>query len=210
MSDFDSRAAEWDKNQVTLDRATAVASALRKKIPSNGDLKALEFGAGTGLLSFHLKELFTEIVLMDTSREMLKIAEQKIEGEDRKKFRTLFFDLQKEEPGGEPFDVVCNQMVLHHIRDTRAILEKFFRLLKPGGMLAIADLYTEDGSFHDGNPDVHFGFDPGELASLLSIIGFTGIRHETCFVMKKEIAQGKVGEFPIFLLTATRPAGIQK
>ena len=79
MSEFDQKAKEWDKNQMHLERTIAVASQLMKMIPFKPNMKAMEFGAGTGLLSFYLKERFSEITLMDSSREMLKMAEQKME-----------------------------------------------------------------------------------------------------------------------------------
>jgi tRNA (cmo5U34)-methyltransferase len=164
----------------------------------------MEFGAGTGLLSFHLKNLFSEILLVDTSPEMLKTAEQKMETDDRLKFRTLLLNLETEAYHGGPFDIIYSQMVLHHIRDTRAILQKFYHLMKPGGILAIADLYAEDGSFHDGDPNVHKGFDPENLASVLSGLGFHNSRIDPCFVIKKAGPDDSIKEFPVFLMTAFR------
>jgi len=204
MSEFDQKALEWDKNRMHLDRTMAVAGQLQKIIPFRPNMKAMEFGAGTGLLSFYLKDHFSEITLMDNSLEMLKMAEQKMETDDHSKFKTLFLNLEMEEYRGDPFDIIYSQMVLHHIRDVNAIFKKFYHLLMPGGVLAIADLYREDGSFHDGATDVHPGFDPGELKEIMRKQGFHESQVAPCFTIRKEISKESIKEYPVFLMTASR------
>jgi hypothetical protein len=49
----------------------------------------------------------------------------------------------------------------------KPLSKSFMSLLKPGGHLAIADLYTEDGSFHGDGFHGHKGFDPAILAAML-------------------------------------------
>ena len=204
MNEFDQRAQEWDKNKMHLERTIAVAGHLSKFIPVRSGMKAMEFGAGTGLLSFYLKDRFSEITLLDSSAEMLKMAVQKMNEQDHSKFRTINIDLETEEYHGNPVDIVYSQMVLHHIRNIHAIAGKFYHLLNPGGILAIADLYPEDGSFHDGDLNVYHGFDPEDLGSILAYHGFHHISHAECFVIRKEVSPEKIKEYPIFLMTATR------
>jgi tRNA (cmo5U34)-methyltransferase len=204
MNEFDQKARDWDKNKMHLERSLAVAGQLQKQVTFKPGMKALEFGAGTALLSFQLKDNFSEITLMDTSADMLKMAEQKMDVADRLKFRTLFFNLETEEYNGDKFDIVYSQMVLHHIKDLNAIFRKLFHLLTPGGIVAIADLYPEDGSFHDFNPDVHSGFDPDKLIELLISLGFHDTKASPCFVIRKEISAENSKEYPVFLLTAMK------
>jgi ubiquinone/menaquinone biosynthesis C-methylase UbiE len=202
MNEFDQKARDWDKNKMNVERTIAIAGKLLKLIPEKPALKALEFGAGTGLLSFYLKDRFSEITLMDTSREMLKMAKLKMDKDDRSKFRTLFFNLENKEYHRAMFDVIYSQMVLHHIKDTDDIFQKFYHLLNPGGLLAVADLYPEDGSFHDYNMGVHRGFDPKELKSTLIQKGFQKYKTYPCFVMRKEISNGTIKDYPVFIMTA--------
>ncbi|MGA2823192.1 MAG: methyltransferase [Bacteroidales bacterium] len=204
MNEFDQKAQDWDKNKMHLERTIAVAGQLQKLIPFKPNMKAMEFGAGTGLLSFYLKDRFSKITLMDSSREMLKMAEQKMETGDHSKFKTLFLNLEMEEYIGDPVDIVYSQMVLHHVRDTDAIIRKFYHLLTPGGILAIADLYPEDGSFHDDNVDVHKGFEPEELLAIFLQQGFHDIQFEPCFVIRKEVSLEIIKEYPVFLMMAYR------
>ena len=189
-------------NPVHIERSKAIAEQMIGLLPLSNKMRALEFGAGTGVLSFLLKDRFSEITLMDSSREMLKKAEGKIEESERLKFRTLFLNLENEEYSGDPFDIIYSQMVLHHIKDTTAIFNKFYNLLKPGGILAIADLYLEDGSFHDGDMSVHFGFDPEKLTGIVTQQGFINPAITSCFVIRKETSADKKKEYPVFLLTA--------
>jgi tRNA (cmo5U34)-methyltransferase len=204
MNEFDQKAQEWDKNRMHLERTIAVAGHLQKMISFGPNMRAMEFGAGTGLLSFYLKNLFSEITLMDSSREMLKMAEEKMEVGDNQKLRTVLVDLEKEEYTGGPFDIIYSQMVLHHIRDTDALFKKFYRLLSPEGILAIADLYTEDGSFHNGDMSVHRGFDPEKLAATLLQQGFLESQVEPCYIISKDVSGAEHREYPVFLLTTKK------
>ena len=86
------------------------------------------------------------------------------------------------------FDLVITQMVLHHVADIGLIISRFRKLLNPGGYLTIADLYTEDGSFHGPGFTGHKGFDIAELSGLLGKHGFTNITSGRCFVIDKKIS----------------------
>jgi ubiquinone/menaquinone biosynthesis C-methylase UbiE len=204
MNDFDEKARQWDENPMHLERTRAVAHEILNRIPLAKSMHALEFGAGTGLLSFFLKDQFAEITLMDTSGEMLNMADAKLTRGDRARIRTLHVDLERADYTGGQFDIIFTQMVMHHIREVETVLERFYRILLPGGYLAIADLFSEDGSFHDPGVEVHHGFDPGALAILLKQIGFKNLTSTECFVIRKETTKGKFKEYPVFLLTAQK------
>ncbi|MEI6899074.1 MAG: class I SAM-dependent methyltransferase [Bacteroidota bacterium] len=204
MSEFDVRAQDWDMNPMHTERSMAIANQMMKTLLLSKTMKAMEFGAGTGLLSYFLKDQFAEITLVDSSIEMLKKASVKFEGQSNLHLETVYIDLEKEEYTGGTFDVIYSQMVLHHIKDVSLILKKFHRLLNPGGILAIADLYQEDGSFHDGDLNVHHGFDPEKLVTILRLMDFQVTGATPCFVIKKELASKEIREFPVFLINAVK------
>jgi tRNA (cmo5U34)-methyltransferase len=199
MSEFDSHAREWDKDKMHMERSVAIAAELEKMIPFQNSMKALEYGAGTGILSFLMKDRFSEITLMDNSGEMIKVCEEKVVYHKAKHIKPVCFDLEHNDYASK-FDIIYNQMVLHHINDFNNILHKFYSLLNTGGYLAIADLYTEDGSFHGHGVEVHLGFDPERLLETLKLIGFINIEYKTCFKIKRD--SGKI--FPVFLLVAKK------
>jgi len=199
MSEFDARAREWDKDKMHTNRAVAIAAELEKMIPINPFMKALEYGAGTGLLSFLLKDRFSEITLMDNSSEMIKVCMEKIDYYQSKHILPICFDLEHKDYD-ETFDIIYNQMVLHHVVDYESMLGTFYSMLNPEGYLAIADLYTEDGSFHGAEVKVHHGFDPEHLTQILKQTGYKNIEHKTCFEVKRDSGIS----YPVFLLVAQK------
>jgi len=199
MSEFDARARDWDKDKMHLDRSVAIAAELEKMIPIQPFMKALEYGAGTGILSFLLKERFSEITLMDNSSEMIKVCMEKVEYHQTRHILPICFDLERKDFDGT-FDVIYNQMVLHHVGDYESIIGTFYSMLNPEGYLAIADLYPEDGSFHGPDVQVHLGFDPEKLSELLRKIGFKKAEYKTVFEVKRETGL----KYPVFLLVAKK------
>ncbi|MDP3645117.1 MAG: class I SAM-dependent methyltransferase [Bacteroidota bacterium] len=199
MNEFDARAREWDKDLMHMDRSMAIATELEKMIPINPYMRALEYGAGTGILSFLLKDRFSEITLMDNSQEMINVCNEKTEFYQTSHIIPIWFDLEHQAFDGK-FDIIYNQMVLHHVNDYEAIIHTFYSLLNENGYLAIADLFPEDGSFHGMDVKVHLGFDPDKLSEILKMAGFKNVEHKTCFEVERDSGE----KFPVFLLVAQK------
>ncbi len=200
MATFDERAREWD----TDDRrrvAEGVASAIRSAVVLTPATRTVEVGAGTGLLGLALGDDIGELVLAEQSTGMLEVAREKLVVLERPGTSAVPFDLVSDPPLTPPFDLAISQLVLHHIEDTAAALRALGALLRPGGRLALSDLDTEDGSFHD--PDAegihHLGFDRDRLRGLAEAAGFADVGFTAAHVYENER-----GSFPMFLLTATR------
>jgi len=204
VNEFDIKASGWDQNPMHWDRSLAVASQIRELIPLTKHMTALEFGAGTGITSFMQKDYLKEITLMDTSLEMLRVINNKIKEYGTDNLKTINFDLEKAAYKETTFDLIFNLMVLHHINDTEDIISKFYNVLNPGGFLAIADLFPEDGSFHGKDFTGHKGFDPEELSKLLIKAGFTNISYRKCFVIEKKISDSETKHFNLFLILSQR------
>jgi len=200
INEFDIKAAEWDKNPMHWDRSAAIASEILENIPLKASFKAMEFGSGTGILSFLLKDHVKEILLIDSSAEMIRLTNEKIASSGVKNLKTKFFDLEHSEPGHERFDFIFTQMALHHVSDIEGIIQKFHNMLNPGGYLAIADLYPEDGSFHGPEADVHKGFDINILSALLMKQNFINISSKECFVINRKVSDNETKRFPVFII----------
>jgi 2-polyprenyl-3-methyl-5-hydroxy-6-metoxy-1,4-benzoquinol methylase len=203
MNEFDVKAAAWDQNPMHRDRSETIANDIKMIIPLNREMTALEYGAGTGITSFLLKDHLKMITLMDNSAEMVKVMNEKIISSEVNNMIPLNFDLEHNDYRNGKFDLILTQMVLHHVSDYEAIIMKFHNLLNPGGYLAIADLYPEDGSFHGEGFDGHKGFDPEKLSSTLREIGFSDIAVKKCYVIDKNISETEKKQFDVFLLTAS-------
>ncbi len=196
---FDNVAQNWDQNQIHIKRTQAIAEELNKIITSKEKQSALEFGAGTGLLSISLRDLFSEITLMDSSSEMVRIATEKLAKENINHLKPIFFDLEKENYTLKTFDFIFSQMALHHVSDVGSMISKFYQLLNPGGLLAIADLYKEDGTFHEFDFNGYMGFDPDELSEVYEKSGFRDISYKQCYEIIKTEGPNKGKGYPIFL-----------
>jgi tRNA (cmo5U34)-methyltransferase len=203
-NEFDIKAAEWDKNPMHWDRSAAIAGEILKQIPLKPGFRALEYGAGTGILSFLLCNHLKEILLMDSSSEMIRMIDEKIAATEVSNMESIFFDLEHSDFTGEKFDFIFTQMVLHHVADIDNIIGKFHDLLNPGGYIAIADLYTEDGSFHGDGFAGHKGFDVDDLSQTILKKGFSNISHNKCFVINRKVSETDTRQYPVFLILATR------
>jgi ubiquinone/menaquinone biosynthesis C-methylase UbiE len=205
---FDSKARQWDENPVFQERADKIAQGIRAAVPLSRSMSALDYGSGSGLLSFPLKDELGAITLKDTSSGMLAVAEEKIAAQGVTNMRTRLTDLTAEplldeSHDDERYDLIYSSMTLHHIPDTDAILKTFHHLLNPGGWLCIADLDREDGSFHGIEVDVLHGFDREELAGKVAKAGFETAHFDTVFEIVKETGNG-TRPYPVFLMVARR------
>jgi len=143
------------------------------------------------------------VTLADLSDGMLEVAVGKIRAANDPAMRAVKLDLLADPLPAPAPDVIYSAMTLHHIPDTGAILRRFHDALANGGYLCIADLDTEDGSFHGPGVDVHHGFDRAALAAKARAAGFASVAFTTAHVMSKAV-DGQSKPFPIFLMVARK------
>ena len=112
--------------------------------------------------------------------------------------RPIQLDLTTDPLPEQRFDIIYSLMTFHHIPDTDAILRNLHALLCRPGYLCIADLDSEDGSFHGDEFSGHKGFDRHDLARQAEQAGFSKIGFSTVF----EVRKGKPERgYPVFLMT---------
>ena len=201
---FDLRAKTWDDNPTKSALAQAVAREIRAQVALEPQMSALEYGCGTGLLSFALREQLGHITLADSSSGMLAAADEKIASAGIDNMTTRRLDLAIDPLPRERFDLVFSQMTLHHIDDTDGILRSLYALLASPGTLCLADLDSEDGSFHGADFAGHQGFDRETLQRQANEAGFRNIRFSTAFTMSKTPANGAEKKYPVFLMVAEK------
>ena len=199
-SPFDERAQTWDEQPRRVQLAADIFAALERAIPLRPDMAALDYGAGTGLLTLALAPRVRRITAVDSSRGMLDVLARKAQAAGLGNVVRLLADFAEDPPPPGPYDLVTSAMTLHHVADIGGLLRIFFRLLGDGGVLALADLDAEDGTFHEQTAGIHhFGFDRAALSAQLAAAGFADIR----FTTAARIAKAR--EYPVFLATARKP-----
>jgi ubiquinone/menaquinone biosynthesis C-methylase UbiE len=201
VSTFDERAGDWDSPE-RIARAAAVADAIRARVALTPTTRTIDVGAGTGLLGLALADEVGDLVLADPSEGMLGVVREKLSGGRWPRVSAARFDLTVDERPGAPFDLAISLMVLHHVADTHAAFAALSLLLRPGGVLAVADLDTEDGSFHrhDAEGIHHRGFDRGSITAIARAAGFVDVSLGTATELDRD---GR--RYPAFLLVARRP-----
>ena len=205
MERFDAKAKEWDKNLDKLKRAKAFAIEIIDYIKPDKTKNALEFGCGTGLLSFELKDAFNEITLADTSEGMIDVLKEKIKKQGIKNFKPFLGDVLQENTGIANIDVIYTLMTLHHINDLDKAFKSFHNILNNNGYLCIADLVEEDGSFHKDviNFDGHKGFSKKELSAKLADYGFKMEYYSIPHTIEKQ-QSNSIKKYPLFLMIAKK------
>lgn len=195
---FNQAAAEWDKGDMRQNIAQGVFETIASRIALLPHMEILDFGAGTGLLSFKIAPQVRTVVGVDLSEKMLE--QMAAKNTPALNVRPLCRDIMAE-PLSERFDGIVSSMAMHHVEDTKKLFETFYLHLKRDGFVAIADLEAEDGTFHShGNEGVHhFGFERDTLRQTIQAAGFKNVRFNVAYVVEKED-----GTYPIFLVTATK------
>ena len=198
---FDTQAKDWDNDPKKTERAVIFAEEIINFIKPKNSWNALEFGSGTGLLSYQLKDVFETITLVDNSEGMITVLNEKIEKSGITNFKPKLLDLLEDNLTIGSFNVIFTLMTLHHIIDLNNILSIFNSILKNDGYLCIADLVREDGSFHINHPDFdgHNGFEKNELSAFLIQNGFNIEYYNICFEIIKEV-ENTTKTYPLFLM----------
>lgn len=160
----------------------------------------MDFGAGTGLVTLGLLPHVAGITAVDTSCEMLRMLEKKLQAQQIANVQTLHCEIGALPVPEAGFDLVVSSMVLHHIPDIPPVLLRLRRCLRPGGWIALADLDAEDGTFHADPTGVHHsGFDRSRVCQWLKDAGFTNTAVREAYRIIRPSPDGKAREYSVFL-----------
>jgi len=198
---FDIDSINWDNERRTK-RGKLIAEEISKSIQIKKQYSALEFGCGTGLLSFFLNDKFEMITLVDISKGMIDVLNSKIEKCKVNNMKAYQIDINKNHILPEnSYDVIYTSMALHHIIDTETTIRNLYRLLKKNGYLCIIELDEDDGRFHKEEKyfNGHNGFNQNSLKKLLLKIGFEEVKSNTFYNDEKLVGEMKV-KYSLFLM----------
>jgi len=195
---FAHKSKSWDMNSKRVKNAQSIADMIVKNIKMDKDMEIMDFGAGTGLLSYFVAPFVKKIVAVDNSPSMLLEFQNKCD-EFVCETEVIAKDLSTETLE-QKFDGIISSMTMHHLKDTLSLFHKLYAMLENGGFIALADLDSEDGSFHSDNTGVfHHGFDREDLEIIAREAGFKNISFNTASTIAKPHR-----EFTVFLMTAVK------
>lgn len=190
---FNDLAAEWD-SPTRLERAQALAALMQPWVPHNART-VLDVGCGTGLVGSALAHRIHETTNAaegNVANPLQLAGVDPSEGmRDKARERGLMtfpsLDDAENTLGAASVDVVLSSMAMHHMADVSHVLQQCALLLKPGGVLLIADLDEGQEFFHahahareathahDRDGVHHHGFSREQFASWCVQAGFADV-----------------------------------
>lgn len=194
---FNRIASQYDSPE-RIRIAKIIAKAIREKLHEPEKKEAMDFGCGTGLVGLEFIEDFQSRTFVDASENMIHEVRKKLSTVDNNQVQTLYFDLEDTDFPEEQVDVIFLSQVLLHVKDTKGILEKLWKILRKNGQLILVDF---DKNERVQSPLVHNGFEQKELTKLLLDSGFHSIDSRT-FYEDKNLFMGQPAS--LFVLNANK------
>jgi len=116
---------------------------LKKKMPLKPGAVVLEIGCGRGAGARLIRRAFAPALMhaQDLDIEMIQKAGRYLGGESGKDISLSVADSIRIPFKDQSFDAVFDFGVLHHVPDWQAALTEIRRILKPGGIFYVEELY---------------------------------------------------------------------
>ena len=119
------------------ERAEQLGSRVRNLLDLTGAERALDAGAGTGLLAFALAPHVREVVALDLVPELLEEGRRRAGSHPNVTF--VEGDVTRLPFGPGEFDLVGALMLLHHVARPEVVMAELNRVTRIGGTLFVVD-----------------------------------------------------------------------
>lgn len=203
---FDAESQAWDQNPNIHEMARLAADAIVQRVSLSPTMTSLDFGCGTGVLSFLLAPRVGHILGIDSSQGMIDMFRNKIETSDfaqKLNAAKLFLEDPTQLAGlggreGGKFDLIFSHLVAHHIQDIPALVKLLHACLVPGGWLVISDFEASSHSkrFHMKHKlegVEHHGLEYGVVRNAFEEAGFADLVVERGFTFEKAVDEEETG-----------------
>jgi ArsR family transcriptional regulator len=170
---FASAAGQWDRLREELFGRSSHLRAVGALL--DADWAVGDLGCGTGQVAEAIAPFVRLVVAVDSSREMLHAARQRLRGRDNVEFRRG--TLEHLPLDDRALDAAVVALVLHHVPDPARACAEVARVLRPGGRLVVLDMLPHDhDEYRKTMGHVWLGFEPLQVQRLLVSAGFGSAR----------------------------------
>jgi ArsR family transcriptional regulator len=181
---FDELAGRFGRHYVPGRNWKGLAEMLLKLMPP---LAIADLGAGEGTLAMMLAQRAERVIAVDNSEKMLEYAVDVAQRHEVKNLDYRLGDLEELPLADGEVDLALFHQSLHHALHPVKAVQEAWRILRPGGRIAVLDLLKH--GFEEARElyaDVWLGFSQIELVNLLRTAGFDGA--EVAVVHREEEA----------------------
>ncbi len=188
---WDKIAGKYDKQALRkYQKAYEETIEISRKYLRNDDTM-LDFACGTGITTIELARSVQQVVAVDLSDEMIRLARDKatFNGIDNITFKAA--TIEDTDIGNASFDIITAFNVLHGLEDLERSLSRIWTLLKAGGFfLSVTDCLGEKrtmtGILYTGLSKMGFipkinSFKRTDLIRMITSKGFTVIEERNLY-----------------------------
>ncbi len=180
---FDQLAGRFGRDYVPGRSWRALSELFLRLLPP---LVIADLGAGEGTLSLLMAPGAQRVIAVDNSQKMVEYGSGLALKSGIENLDYRLGDLEELPIEDGEVDLVLMHQTLHHAIHPKKAVEEAWRVLRPGGSIAILDLLRHDfEAARELYADIWLGFSQVELLGMLKSAGFTG---ETASVVDREDA----------------------
>ena len=206
---FDEVAPEWSEISKNYYDESIKNKLLELQILRKA-MTLMDLGAGDGYIARFAAKFVNKVLAVDISGAMLKELTKKARLEGIKNIEIIESD-GLDIPVNDGFvDVLSANMYLHHIENPRLAIKEIYRIVKPSGMVFIADfLEHTDERLKEKMHDIWLGFNAQVMKGWFEKNGFGDIN------LQRVADKRALGEFgdkqkkEVFVLTAVKQLTVE-
>jgi ubiquinone/menaquinone biosynthesis C-methylase UbiE len=162
---FRENAANWHRIRSLYVDELEVEAALVNIVTHGAGRDLLDIGTGTGRMLEILAPRVEQALGIDQSREMLAVARVNLEKAGLENGRVRLGDMYQLALPDASFDAVVIHQVLHYAERPAAVIAEAARVLRPDGILVLADFAPHDLEFlREEHAHRRLGFADSEIA----------------------------------------------
>lgn len=181
---FDELAGKFGRQYVPGRSWKGIAEALLKLMPPQ---VIADLGAGEGTISQMMAQKAKKVIAIDNSEKMVEFGSELAKKHGITNLEYRFGELEEVPIRSGTVDLAFLSQALHHARHPERAVAEAWRILKPGGRIAILDLNRHH--FEEAREmyaDLWLGFTELEIERFLADAGFQNV--ETAIVHREQEA----------------------